>query len=204
MRRYDHRDHTHVYGPTGRLIMDNPYLSEQAGPLVRTLRTLRRIKSLLDEPAKPEKRHIVGGSFSGNLFAETPEQDLLDLLDEDEDGPSVTRLPSLGEEWAGLLDRSFARVRCALRREGKYSQLEEVRFESPMGIPGIPVGGWRNMDGHNLSGILRELTRVSDSLEIISESLLRVETRDAEFEEDLDPVPESDDPAGTDSTGVDL
>lgn len=183
-----------------------------SGPLMRALRTLRRVKGLLGEPVKPEKRSIAAGSFSGNLFADNVEHDMLHMLDEEEDGPTMP--PSLGEEWAGLIDRTFARVRYALRREGRYSQLEEVRFEPHMGIPGVPVWDYQQSN-RNLRDIAAYLGRISESLDRLlthaEESNKETATAAETFEEAVKAYSAAasgavvaDDPAGTDLTGVDL
>jgi hypothetical protein len=151
----------HVYdGPDGRLY--------HAGPLMRVLRTLRRISSLLDEPVKPEKRSVAGGTFKGNLFG-SDSQEVDDLLDSTEtalgygvDGPAA--LPSLSEEWVGLLDRTFLRLRRRWQKLNLGTALSDRNpyFESPSQEIVNGLSG-------PLYGISRDLGDISRSLQALQE-----------------------------------
>lgn len=113
--------------PVNLYVADSPWMTRSVpGPLSRALRVLRRVSTLLEEPA-PAPKPVSSGIFDGTLFTDESPLDAMDKANEEEHmAASSASPPSLGGQWVGLLDRTFLSLCWALRRapkvEGVYGE----------------------------------------------------------------------------------
>jgi len=139
------------------------------GPLTRAMRVLRRVSTLLEEPepaapAEPS-RWRAGGILGPGLFADGSGKDLLMDMDEEDAALDAAQrsvhIPTLGEEWAGLLDRTFLRLRETLRRR------EVLGIEGAVGVHYTDPSNTAVVLDDRLYGISRGLSDISRSLQAL-------------------------------------